>query len=83
MKNNSLAMLATISLVLSLASLIGYIDPAVCAMPKTAGYLTCEQSAHEHVLAFWGFAAFGIITLVTGTLRARLAKAKQTNSLAD
>ncbi|MEN9287472.1 MAG: hypothetical protein RLZ88_142, partial [Actinomycetota bacterium] len=30
MKNNTLAMLATISLVLGLASLIGYIDPAVC-----------------------------------------------------
>jgi len=83
MKNNSLAMLATISLVLALASLFGYIDPAVCAMPKTAGYLTCEQSAQEHILAFWGFAGFGIVTLVTGTVRARLAKAKRTNPIAD
>jgi hypothetical protein len=72
MKNNSLAMVATISLVLSVASMISYIDPAVCAGSQTEGFVTCEQAAQQHILGFWGFMAFGIITLVAGTIRNRI-----------
>mgnify|MGYP006871988630 FL=1 len=69
MKNNSLAMVATISLVLSIASMISYIDPAVCAGSTTEGFVTCEQAAAQHLWGFWGFMAFGIVTLVAGTIR--------------
>jgi hypothetical protein len=69
MKNNSLAMLATISLVLGLASLIGYIDPAVCTVEQSASFMTCEQAAAQHIWGFWGFTAFGIVTLVGGRIR--------------
>ena len=76
MKNNSLAMLAVISLTISVASIIGYIDPAVCAGLKSEGIEPCVQAAQQHVWAFWGFGAFGAITLVAGSLRARRLRAK-------
>ncbi|MEY3537895.1 MAG: hypothetical protein RL645_709 [Actinomycetota bacterium] len=70
MKNNTLAMLATISLVLGLASLIGYIDPAVCEGRQSGTFITCEQAAAQHVAGFWGFTAFGVVVLAVGTIRA-------------
>jgi hypothetical protein len=70
MKNNTLAMLATISLVLGLASLIGYIDPAVCEGRQSGTFITCEQAAAQSIAGFWGFSAFGIAVLTFGTIRA-------------
>ncbi|MEN9603590.1 MAG: hypothetical protein RL545_279, partial [Actinomycetota bacterium] len=52
MKNNTLAMLATISLVLSVALLISYIDPAVCAGSGIQSLETCTQLAYEHIYGF-------------------------------
>lgn len=71
MKNNTLAMLATISLVFSVATLIGYVDPAVCAGSQIQDLETCTQEAANHLWAFAGFFAFGAITLVVGALRSR------------
>ena len=68
MKNNSLAMVALISLVLGIASLVGYIDPAVCGELPSNGFITCEQAAAQHLWGFWGFTAFGAVTLLGGTL---------------
>lgn len=76
MKNNSLAMLATIAIALGLASMIGYIDPAVCEGLKQGAFGSCEESAQQHILAFWGFTGFGVLTLVGGTIRAKLARAR-------
>lgn len=72
MKNNSLAMVATISIVIALANLIGYIDPAVCRGLPKGEFMTCEQAATQHILGFWGFAIFGVFTLVGGTIRSRI-----------
>ena len=80
MKNNSLAMVATISLALGLASMIGYIDPAVCANSPSEGFVTCEQAAAQHIWGAVGFASFGLVTLVIGTVRARLRAKKEKES---
>jgi hypothetical protein len=80
MKNNTLAMLATISLVLSVALLISYIDPAVCAGSGIQSLETCTQLAYEHIYGFIGFFAFGVITLVGGTIRSRIRAAKESSS---
>ena len=72
MKNNSLAMIATISLALSLASMIGYIDPAVCEASQSEGFITCKEVADQHIAVAVGFASFGIVTLVLGTIRSRI-----------
>jgi ABC-type multidrug transport system permease subunit len=77
MKNNSLAMLATISLVVALASIIGYIDPAVCAGLQPTAIEGCVQTAHEHIWAFWGFGGFGAVVLIAGTIRARRNKLRE------
>ncbi|MFM6971672.1 MAG: hypothetical protein ACKOWH_03675 [Rhodoluna sp.] len=76
MKNNTLAMLATISIVLGLASIIGYIDPAVCAGSAPQEFITCEQAATQHLLGFAGFTSFGVITLLLGTIRNRAQSRK-------
>jgi hypothetical protein len=68
-KNNTLAMLATISLALSFAILIGYIDPAVCAGSGIQDLEACTQAANEHLIAFAAFFAFGAITLSSGVIR--------------
>lgn len=71
MKNNSLAMLATISIVLGLASLVGYIDPAVCTVEQSEAFVSCEQAASQHILGFLGFTIFGAGTLLAGYLRSK------------
>jgi len=76
MKNNNLAMLALISLVVALASLIGFIDPATCPVQNTQGWGTCEQAAAQHVLIFWIFGSFGVLTFVGSFLVRRFKKAK-------
>jgi hypothetical protein len=72
MKNNTLAMLATISLVLSVALLISYIDPTVCAGSQIQNLETCTQLANEHIWGFIGFFAFGALTLIGGSIRNRI-----------
>ena len=72
MKNNTLAMLATISLVMSVAMLISYIDPAVCAGSGLQDLDTCPQVATERLIGVVVLFAFGSITLVGGAIRSRL-----------
>ena len=67
-------MLATIALVAALASMIGYIDPAVCEGIKSDGFVTCEQAAQQHIWGFWGFLGFGVLVLVGGAIKAHFAK---------
>ncbi|MEY4275550.1 MAG: hypothetical protein RIS26_13 [Actinomycetota bacterium] len=71
MKNNSLAMVATISLAMGLASIIGYVDPGVCVVQGAEAYGSCEAAANQHVWGFVGFTSFAVITFVVGALRGR------------
>lgn len=80
MKNNTLAMIATISIVLGLATMIGYIDPAVCADSNADAFVSCNQAAAQHLWAFAGFTSFGIITLVVGTIRTRMLARRAENN---
>jgi hypothetical protein len=68
-KNNTLAMLATISLAVSVAILISYIDPTVCAGSGIQSLEACTQLANEHIWGFVGFFSFGAITLFSGAVR--------------
>ena len=72
MKNNTMAMLATISIAVSFAMLISYIDPAVCVGSGIQTLENCTQLANEHIWGFVGFFSFGAITLVVGTIRNRI-----------
>lgn len=76
MKNNTIAMIATISLVGALASLIGYIDPATCTVEDPQAFLTCEEAAMQNSIAFWSFTAIGGSFLLTALIRRILSKRK-------
>ena len=71
MKNNTLAMIATVALVLGPASMIGYIDPAVCNGLPASDFVSCEVAAAQHLWAFAGFTIFGAGTLLISYLRFR------------
>ncbi|MFM5952649.1 MAG: hypothetical protein ACKOOE_08705 [Micrococcales bacterium] len=77
MKNNTLAMLATISVVFSFATLIGYIDPAVCAGSGIQSLDVCTLEANTHLIAFATFFSFGALTLLVGFLRSRSSKSDE------
>ncbi|MCX8530179.1 MAG: hypothetical protein ORN27_08960 [Rhodoluna sp.] len=72
MKNNTLAMLAIISLVISVGLVISYIDPAVCMGSQLETPESCSAAANQHIWGFLGFFLFGAITLVGGTIRNRI-----------
>jgi hypothetical protein len=74
MKNNSLAMVATISLAMGLASIIGYVDPGVCVVQGAEAYGSCEAIASQHIWGFVGFTSFGVLTFIIGAIRNRRSK---------
>ena len=77
MKNNTLAMLATIALVAAFASMIGYIDPATCTVENKDAFLTCEEAANQHIYAFWGFAGFSAVVLLSDLVRRVIKKRRK------
>lgn len=77
MKNNTLAMIATVALVLGPASMIGYIDPAVCNGLKASEFVSCEVAAAQHLWAFAGFTIFGAGTLLFSFLRNKKQRASK------
>ena len=66
MRNNSLAMLATITGVGILAWWVGFFDPETCTPEaQQAGWTSCESIAQERTLALW---VLIITTLVAVTI---------------
>ncbi len=46
-KNNSMAMIATVALVGMLASAIGYFSPDYCTVPQSDDWTSCEAIAQQ------------------------------------
>jgi hypothetical protein len=74
MKNNSLAMLATISIAMGLASIIGYVEPTACVISGSEAFQSCEEVANQHIWGFVGFTSFGVLTFLFGLIRSRRRK---------
>jgi hypothetical protein len=74
MKNNSLAMLATISIAMGLASIIGYVEPSACVVSSADAFQSCEEVANQHIWGFVGFTSFGVLTFLFGLIRSRRRK---------
>ncbi|NDE69235.1 MAG: hypothetical protein EB057_04100, partial [Microbacteriaceae bacterium] len=63
-KNNSLAMIATVALVGMLASAIGFFSPGYCTVPQQDDWTSCEAIAQQRsigsivlfVVCLFGFA---------------------------
>ena len=79
MKNNTLAMVATIAIALSIASLIGYVEPTACTVVPPEGFPTCEETASQRLWTAAGLFAFGAVTLVVGTIRSKRKDKQPTN----
>lgn len=61
-QNNSMAMLATVSLVGVLASILGFFDPATCVDVQAEGWTSCAAIAEQRKLGAWillGVSAIG------------------------
>jgi len=72
-KNNSLAMLATVAGVGVLAWWVGFFDPETCSPDvQLEGWTSCEQIANQQGIAFWllvGIVLFGVIITSIGARR--------------
>lgn len=70
MRNNSLAMLATIAGIGILAWWIGFFDPTTCTPDaQQAGWTSCEQIARERNIALGVLIAVVITSAVVTLLR--------------
>lgn len=49
-KNNSLAMIATVALVGMLASAIGFFSPGYCTVPQQDDWTSCESIAQQRTI---------------------------------
>ena len=74
MKNNSWAMLATISAVAALASMIGYIDPQVCVVEAASPWMSCQAIANQTLTLFWGLGSLSAISFVLYLVQKRRAR---------
>jgi hypothetical protein len=60
-KNNSLAMIATVALVGMLASAIGFFSPGYCTVPQQDDWTSCEAIAQQRNI---GSIALFVVCLV-------------------
>lgn len=72
--NNSMAMLATISLVAVLASAIGFFSPDTCTVEQIDGWTSCAAIAQQRHLGAWGFLALSIIGFTVSIVRMKKHK---------
>ena len=75
MRNNSLAMLATVTGVGILAWWIGYFDPATCKQDiQQEGWTSCESIAQTQNLALFSFIAITISAAAFVSIRSYLKR---------
>lgn len=72
MRNNSLAMLATIAGVGILAWWVGFFDPETCVPDvQVEGWTSCEQIAQERNIALWVLIGVTVVAVAITLLRRR------------
>lgn len=71
MRNNSLAMLATVAGVGVLAWWIGFFDPETCPEnTQTPGWTSCESIANQQGIALWVFISVFIVAVAITSISA-------------
>ena len=74
-RNNSMAMIATVALVGVLASLIGFFDPNTCTVTQNSDWTSCQAIANDRKI---GSAFLLVLSLVGfGVSLVRTKKAKR------
>ncbi len=70
-QNNSMAMLATISLVALLASFIGFFDPTTCIDVQTEGWTSCQAIAEQRQVGSWVMLSVAVIGFAVSSVRTK------------
>lgn len=76
-KNNSMAMVATIALVGVIASVIGLFDPNTCVVTQTDDWTSCANIARDREIGFWALlvvSALGFAVSLVRVTKKRLKK---------
>lgn len=73
-KNNSMAMVATITLVGVLASVVGLFDPSTCAPNQADDWTSCENIARDREIGFWVLLIFSAFGFAVSMVRSRKTK---------
>lgn len=67
-KNNSMAMVATIAIVGVVASVIGLFDPSTCVQAQSDDWTSCANIARDRQIGFWillGVSVLGFAVSIT------------------
>lgn len=67
--NNSMAMLATVSLVGLFASALGFFNEDLCTVEQVEGWTSCAAIHDQRVLGSWGFLLLSIIGFTVSIVR--------------
>ena len=73
-KNNTWAMIATVSLVGILASAIGFFSPDYCTVPQSEDWTSCKAIAEQRAIGFWVLLAVSIFGFVISLTKRRKNK---------
>lgn len=77
MRNNTLAMLATIAAVAALASMIGWINPATCVNQQLEGWTSCQAASDSHIAMTVGLALVAVASYVGYRFQVARKRAKK------
>ena len=69
LQNNSMAMLATVSIVGVLASVLGFFDPSTCIDVQAEGWTSCESIAEQRRLGSWLLMGLSILGFAVSIVR--------------
>ncbi|AOY55901.1 hypothetical protein [Candidatus Rhodoluna planktonica] len=69
--NNSMAMLATISIVVLIASIIGFFNPGNCPVSTEVGWTSCQAIAEERRIASWALLLLSVVGFAVSFVRRR------------
>jgi hypothetical protein len=74
-KNNSMAMVATIALVGVIASVIGLFDPSTCVETQANDWTSCANIARDRQIGFWALLIVSVLGFAVSITR----KSKKSN----
>jgi hypothetical protein len=72
--NNSMAMLATVSLVGVFASTLGFFSADLCTVEQLEGWTSCAAIEQQRQLGSWAFLLLSIIGFTVSIIRIRKNK---------
>jgi hypothetical protein len=73
-RNNSMAMIATVALVGVLASLIGFFDPNTCTVAQSSDWTSCQAIATDRKIGSAFLLALSLVGFGVSLVRTKKAK---------